>query len=272
MRYLVQLALILQFISVSSASDMTDALCEKEGTRFGNGTGKDRIPEECLFHISTKTNAYTYRKSADQDFTVWGHKNIISIKDPKTKMKSQNVISGKYTELEEVTAIALDEVNKEIVVINQGREVLSYSSVITGNVAPLRSVKSQDLEGAVDLVINPKKDQLIVLNPSTRQILFYSRLANSAALEGKKKLEVVKRIGKVDGEHLALNVEKQELYVISLERGVILAWNLEDFSVRKVTFEKPHLRIKSIELNSHEEKIYLETEKSYIKISVGNSQ
>lgn len=270
MRKGIYLVIILSFMSVSFAGDLHDAICEKEGSRFGNGTGRDFIPEECLSNLVSKTNSHTFRKSADGEFSVLGYKNIISIKDPKTRIKGQNVISGKYTELDEVTALAIDEVNKEIAVIDQGRDIRVYSSVITGNVAPLRTLKSQDIEGAVDLVINPKKDQLIVLNPSTRQILFFSRLANYFGLEKMKKMEVLKRIGKVDGDHLALDVEKQELFVVSLERGEILAWDLGDFSFRRITFGKPS-DIKSVEFSQRDEAIILSTEKKLIKISVKKS-
>jgi hypothetical protein len=267
-RYFIYLALIQSLVSVSLGSEFNDALCEKEATLFGNGSGKDHIPEECLSGLEKKTNAYTFRKSLDGEFTVQGHKNIISINDPKTKVNGQNVISGKSTNLEEITALAIDEVNKEIAVIDGARDVFFFSSSIIGNVAPLRTVKSQDLEGAVDLVINPKKGQLIVLNPATRQIIIISRLANIFALEGRRKLDILKRIGNVDGQYLTMDPEKQELFVINIKTGSILAWDLEDFSFRKINFSLPPSEVKSVRYSLKDESILLEIEKKVIMIPV----
>ena len=263
------LGFFIIFITSSTfANESEIASCEKEGTRFGNGAGKDEIHRECLEKFSQKASAYTKRKGLDGKFSAFGHKNIIFINDPKTRLRGQNVITGKFTELEEVTALALDEENKEMAVIDRSRDILVYSSVITGNVAPLRMLKSPDIEGAVDLVINPKKDQLIVLNPSSKQILIFSRLANIHAPQGKKKLEVLKRIGKMEGEILALDHERQELFVVNAQAGFILGWDLESFEVRKISFPAVKDEVKAVQFSPSDESLHLVTEKKDFKISV----
>lgn len=208
----MKIALILFILSSLSFADTETAICEKEGSKFGDGNGRDSIPAECSEHFLKKVSPKLKKKSKDGTFSVHAYKNIIFIKDPKTKIKGQNIIAGKYTELENIQAIALDEENKEIVVLEESRDILSFSSVITGNMAPKRILKHKDLEDAQELIVY--KDQVIVLL-SKNEVVFFKREANVHGPPGKKFLSPLRTIRNVKGSELEIN--EDQLFVIDEE-------------------------------------------------------
>jgi hypothetical protein len=194
------------------------ALCEKEGSRFGDGLGRDAIPLECAVHFLKRSSAKLRVKSLDGSFSAFAYKNIIFIKDTKSKLKGQNIIAGKYTELEEIQALTLDEKNKEIIVLEKSGQILAFSSVITGNVAPYRKIKSDELEGASEIAVNPVKKEIIVLKPQTREILFYSRETNTNGPEEKKNHLPIGKIENVSGKEMKIDLQKQELEITEEKR------------------------------------------------------
>ena len=186
--------------------DARVGMCEKEAESFGNGLGKDHIPFECIDVIKQAATASALKISSDGKIVAFGHKNIIFIK----KNEKVRVIAGSYTELEDILSIAIDEANQEVAVLDQNGDVRFYSSYITGNVAPLRVIKHKDLEGAVDLVINTKNNEVIVLNKAQRSLLFFSRLANYHAPEKMKRMSVLRKIYNLKSfENVSLDVEEQ---------------------------------------------------------------
>lgn len=202
----------LFFICSLCFADTETAMCEKEASKFGDGSGRDSIPSECAEHFLKKVSPKLKKISKDGLVTIYAYKNIIFIKDPNSKVKGQNVIAGKYTELENIQAITLDEANKEIVVLEENQDILSFSSVITGNVAPKRILKHKELEAASDLLIYKK--HIIVLAEKNNEIIFFNREANIHAPEEKKFLSPVRTIRNVSGSGMQVNDESEELIVI----------------------------------------------------------
>jgi hypothetical protein len=88
-------------------------------------------------------------------------------------------------------AISIDEDNQEVAILdNITGEVKFYSSYITGNIAPLRVIKSTHFVGAHDLAINSATNEVSVINGDNGQMWTYSRLADSNRRAGKKSDEV----------------------------------------------------------------------------------
>ena len=145
---LISLCVLFSSLSFAEPTRQELSQCEKQAHNFGDGRGRDYIPNECYDHFLKLASAQASKKSADGKVEVYGYRNIVFIQDPKFKSKGQNVIAGSYTELNDIVAIALDEINKEIVVLEKSGAVLFFSSVVTGNVAPLRILKNKPSENA----------------------------------------------------------------------------------------------------------------------------
>ena len=232
------ISLCFLFSSLSSAEPTRQELsqCEKQAHNFGDGRGRDYIPIECYDYFLKLVSPQAIKKSVDGKIVVYGYRNIVFIKDPSYKSKGQNVIAGSYTELNDILALALDEINKEIVVLEKSGAVLFFSSVVTGNVAPLRILKNKDLLGASDIVVNAKKQEVIILNKNDHEIHFYSRLANDQGREGKKNNSLLFRLENIHIDFLSVDELHQELFMVSSMSDSILVYSLNSkLPVRKIT-------------------------------------
>jgi hypothetical protein len=215
--------------SFSTLADSQLALCEKEAHKFGSGLGQDKIPADCIEHIEKIADQRHRTISKDKRVSIYGLRNMIVIKDPTSRIKGQNVIAGKYTELEDIKEILLDEKNDEIVVLEDSGDVLFFSKIVTGNVAPKRILRHESLESVT--AIRLYQDEIFALDSQNNELLIFSRDANIHALEGKKNLSPLRRTQGVKGEELVLDETGRKLLVVSKNSKLI--FDLEKKSTRK---------------------------------------
>ncbi len=226
------ISLSLSFHALSAPTEEEISFCQKEGARYGDGMGKDELPLECENHFRMMARPQAIKKSSDQDLTVFGFKNIVFVKDPKVKRGRQNIIAGMYTELKDVISVAIDEVHKEIAVLESSGDILFFSSVITGNVAPLRILRARELEGAHEISVNPETNEVLALHKTGQDLLVFSRLANIHGREGHKKLSLSYRVRNVQGEMLSYNLGRKELMVLNSQKDSIDLYREKKFIKR----------------------------------------
>jgi hypothetical protein len=266
----IVLGFILSFSALAQPTQQQLDRCEKEGLQFGNGQGKNTISTDCYSHFLKSLSPEAFKKSSDGKMSAYGHRNIVFIQDPNVKSERQNVIAGMYTELEDVAAVAINEQQKEIVVLEKSGDILFFSSIITGNVAPLRILKNKELNGASDLLVNSKKMEVIVLNKKSHEILFFSSLANVNGRPDKKKLNLLRSIDHIYGEHMAIDIVHQELFVLSAQKDVLWVYDLNSTSgqpVRKISVASSMKSVERIEYSSIEDEIFLSVTPGQVKIS-----
>ena len=226
LKTIISLSLLVSFSAAYSSEDRL-SFCEKEGENFGNGQGRDVIPYECVELFKKTAPLEAVKTSSNGKISAYGFRNVVFIK----QNERMRIIAGSYTELEEIVAIAIDETNQELAVLNKKGDVLFYSSRITGNVAPLRVLKHKDLHGASDLVIDSKKNEVLILNKNNRSLFFFSRLANDNGPEKKKKLNVLRIIRNLAGhESVSIDVEHGELFTLNIIKNSIHVFDLNSSS------------------------------------------
>lgn len=233
-KLLISLSLLISMTPAFSSENGLNA-CEKEGERFGDGKGKDLISYECADLFKKNANLEAVKTSESGKIVAFGYRNIVFLKlDGKIR-----VITGSYTEMNDIQALTIDEANKEVAVLDAKGDVLFFSSHITGNVAPLRILKHKELTGAADLVVNSKKNEVLILNKRTRSVIIFSRLANYHGPEKKKKLAILKVIKNLHGhESVSIDNEHQELFSFDAVKNKIQVFSLESGSqvaVRELT-------------------------------------
>lgn len=191
--------------------------CEEQGHHFGDGSGVDKINSECIDFFKRKANSLAQANSNDNKLSVFGHRNIIFLDHIKEGDQHKvDVIAGTMTKLAKLQALALDELHHELAVLNESSDILFFSTMITGNVAPYRILKTKDLYGAKNLIVDAQRDQVIVHNPELKQLLFFSRLGNIDAPKGRKRLELIKAMDiDLTGElKMSIDSKKRELDLI----------------------------------------------------------
>lgn len=207
------------------SSEASMNICIKEGQDFGNGRGKNEIQSDCEELFRKAANLEAVKTSESGKISVFGFRNIIFNKqNDKTKINA-----GSQSKLDDVAALAIDEANQEIGVLNKKGDLLFFSSEKTGNVAPFRILKHEVLTGAKDVMINSKKDEVIVFNQLKQSLVFFSRLANNHGRAKHKKLTVLRVIRNLTGvESVTLDGEHQELFTFDIIKNRIQVFSLDN--------------------------------------------
>ena len=266
---LLILGLLFSFPALAQPTEQQLDRCEKEGLNFGNGLGKSSISTDCFSHFFKSHSPEAFKKSSDGKMSAYGHRNIVFIQDPNVNSERQNVIAGIYTELEDVAAVALNDKQKEIAVLEKSGDILFFSSIITGNVAPLRILKNKELIGASDLLINSLRMEVIVLNKKSHEILFFSSLANANGRPEKKNLNLLRSFDNIHGEHMTIDTTHQELFVLSPQKDALWVYDLKtsfDLPVRKISLPSLIKGVTKIEYSSPEDEVTISGTPGQVKI------
>ena len=208
---------VYNYISDSKAEFISDAekiVCQDQTENFGNGKGYDIISENCIRSYKLMASAAAKKESKLLGMKFYGYLNMILVETNLGSTTVTNVITGNSTELKNIISLDYDELNKEIVVLEQSGKISFYSYKITGNVAPFRVLNHVELSGASEVTVDSKRDLVIVNNPISKKVLFFSRLANIHDGKEKQKLEVVKKIDtkSIDPKNVSINYYKSEKF------------------------------------------------------------
>ena len=271
---LLILGLLFSIPALAQSTEQQLDRCEKEGLNFGNGLGKSSISTDCFSHFFKSHSPEAFKKSSDGKMSAYGHRNIVFIQDPNVNSERQNVIAGIYTELEDVAAVALNDKQKEIAVLEKSGDILFFSSIITGNVAPLRILKNKELIGASDLLINSLRMEVIVLNKKSHEILFFSSLANANGRPEKKNLNLLRSFDNIHGEHMTIDTTHQELFVLSPQKDALWVYDLKtsfDLPVRKISLPSLIKSVTKIEYSTPEDEVIISGNPGQLKIPRLNS-
>jgi hypothetical protein len=224
-------ALLLVVAAAPALAAGLSGQCEKEARRFGDGSGRDVISAECVAHVSRSARVQQRKRGPVSGVRAAGAETIILVQDPKSKIKGQNLIAGKYTDLADgVAALAIDEKHRELAALTNSGDVQFYSIAVTGNVAPLRTIRHKELDGGTAVAVNGEAGHVYVLNGKKQEVLVFPRTANFHSQEGKKKLSPVKIFRDVAGEELV--VADDALLVVDLGGGGVTVVDLATSTVR----------------------------------------
>ncbi|MBC7540671.1 MAG: hypothetical protein H7281_17760 [Bacteriovorax sp.] len=204
-------------------------LCQDQAENYGNGKGDDIINQSCIESFKKMAAPEAKSESKSMKMKFFGYRNTVLIEKYKNNILFTEIIAGNSSELKAIRALTFDEKNQEVVVLDDSGDILFFSSKITGNIAPFRILKHKDLVGACELVVDSTRDQVVVNNKSTKRILFFSRLANFHAREGKQKLVILKSIDTslIDLKNLSIDLEKSELHGVDSSKNSAIVFNLK---------------------------------------------
>lgn len=207
MKIFFLLVMSTYFLSAYGNADLI--LCEREGMRFGDGEGNDVISSHCEELFRTEANEKLKAKNSDGSYSLHAFKNIIFIKDINSKLKGQNIIAGKATNLEDSEAVILDEMNREIIVLDKSGKILFFDMIMTGNVLPKRTIIHKELEKASQILVY--QDQLIAWNPTAEELVFFNRLSDVGISQKKKLISPLLVLTHVKGKKIFLDKQTRSL-------------------------------------------------------------
>lgn len=211
MKTFISFFLFLFALNAFAAEEI--AICEKEGRKYGDGNGNDTISAECIELFMKSAGIRQKDKSQDGNTEVYGYKNIILIRQKDHDLK---IIAGKFTELENIKAVTLDDKNNEVAVLEESGDILVFSSVIDGNVGPKRVLRNKELDHVSDIQFY--ENEIAALDVLNQELHFFNRLANIHAPAKRRHLDPVRSVKGITGNLLRLDPVKNEVIAI-VEQG-----------------------------------------------------
>lgn len=206
-------------ISLAEAVNEADiVVCQDQAENYGNGKGDDIIGTNCLASFKRLAVKKSIVEATNLKMKFFGYKNMILIEKVKNNLVSTEIVAGNSTELKSIKAVAVDEKNQEVIVLEESGDVLFFTTTLTGNIAPYRILKHKNLQGASELAIDNVNDQIIVYNKKSEKIYFFSRLANVNAPKEKQKLKILATINtsSLNFSDMSLDINKNEITGVDL--------------------------------------------------------
>ncbi len=203
-KLLIMIFSLSGFIFNQSYAQITfaeEVVCTDEAEFYGNGEGKDELNVNCINKFKKNAAASARVESEKLKVKFYGHKNIIIADriitktiDGKEIVKNlTDVIAGTSTELKSVKAMTIDETNEELVVLDHNGDVYFFTTKFSGNIAPFRILRHNDLAQAESVSIDAQKNEVILHIPKMKKRYVFSRLANINAPIGKQKIEIIRK-------------------------------------------------------------------------------
>jgi len=215
--------LALSFVIVKATSSMVYAelpneadivVCQDQAENYGNGKSDDVVAKECLESFKNLAAKKAIAVNNTLKMKFFGFKNMIIVEKIKNNMVYNEILAGNNTELKSIIALAVDEKNQEIIVLEESGDVLFFTTTLTGNIAPYRILKHKALYGSSEIVFDNLTDQILISNKKSAKIYFFSRLANFNAPKDKQNLKILKTLdtSSTDFSELSLDSEKREIH------------------------------------------------------------
>lgn len=255
--------LILIFSSLTYADDFATEECYRQGREHMGRKGITYIDSEC--EELTKNRSNTKTKFSSPDNQVYGHGNknfiFITTKDmPKENPTiKKNIITGSQSELKTIHSIKLDLKNRIIVVLaNEDNSIYNFRIDQGGNVGAIRTLKSDDLKTATNILPINDFNQLAVIHKESNKIVFYNRFAD---IRGTSKEFSTRPIRQIQSPLSLLNqpedafIKNNLLYVYNSGSNTIVVFDIKDL--------KDQSPIKTLQLSEHKQG-------KIIKIEAGN--
>lgn len=194
--------ILISFSYAALAIDEVEVIkqCSAASLRYGDGKSKQGIPEICFTLYKSKSSSNARKLHLKSGKEVIGYRDMIFMEDDKI-----SVITGKNTLLKEIVALDIDEKNNSLVVLDKNGDVLTFNLNISGNVSPLRVLRSKQASGASNVVVDEEKEQIIILHSITKKAYSFDRLGNIFARPEKRFLGLKKETSGVE----MFNVKKQ---------------------------------------------------------------
>jgi hypothetical protein len=177
----------------------------------------EKVPTACKQLVMNHSNHLQKIETSDGLIQVYGFKNMIYVdtyemKENKKVLKTSHLLAGSETKLSEVISLEINEQENKLYVLNRNHDDASFGSynlAFIGNVAPLRSFSSKELNDVINFRIDPDHKEVYFLG------------------QGQKVIKVFN----IDADKEGKLVEHSVKMKFSLSRDLVKTTSLKDLAV-----------------------------------------
>jgi hypothetical protein len=147
-------AILLILVSFYSYATVTLESCTEKASRYYSTEEiPSIIPNECARLIESIEGSNLHTQNESGTVKISAFKNIVYINDNGV----HRFIAGNLSRLNDILAVTFDESESRIFVLNKNqerqKEVLSYRYNISGNVSPVRSLETHEIQMATGIKV-----------------------------------------------------------------------------------------------------------------------
>jgi hypothetical protein len=209
--------------------------CESLGRRYGDGTGYRLIDDSCQ-ELVLNAALFTARRGGPQkDIWVYGTNNILyfdwKLTSSTNGTRKTHVISGPQSRLKQISAIATNNTDKELFVLDRGsKAILVFNLRYSGNVAPTRRLNNENFAQATSLAVDRTHGEILAGFSYDMKIEFYNLKADVDGLQSENSIKVrrtmdLKKTGLRELTDLCLRPNENLVYVLDKAGRQILAFD-----------------------------------------------
>ena len=200
--------------------------CEQMARMNGNGKASPPVHISCVNKYLSKALPNAVKQTDDQSiFAFAAHSVLVMRKKGRTEF-----FAGPNTHLSNPRAIAIDQLNNEIAVLDGENTIYIFSSLFGGNVTPRRIIETRALQGSTAIAIDTKNNEILVsyedgaIKAFPRMIAPIGRTLASTASEIRATSGNETQIQ--SGASLAIDADHGELFVLDKTQGQISVFDL----------------------------------------------
>lgn len=213
--------------------------CESSAINFNSKTqSATNISNDCGDLIYAQRNSINEDNSIDDYIYITGYKNILYTKeyiqdvDGYKVFNAHRFTAGEETNLKEILAVDFNEGDASVYLLNKVDSDIYLQSFyydVSGNVTPLKSFTSMDLNYASNLRVNEASKEIFILFKQNATIKIFNKDANPLGKKNENSTNVKRSIS---GSPTLLNspqdlaIYNNEIFVLDNDR--VLVFNQND--------------------------------------------
>lgn len=230
---------MLSLFTLTSFAQSTLESCEANGVNFNSKTQvATSISSDCATLIEGARNNINEDNSVDDFIYITGYKNILYTKeyildiDNNKVLNADRFTAGEETNLKDIVAVDFNEADASIYLLNKVNSdtyLQSFYYNVSGNISPLKSFTSVDLNHASNLRVDDTSGLIFVVFKDLSTIKAFYKEANPNGNKSENSTDIVREIqgaATTLQSPIDIAIVNNELFVLDNNR--ILVFNLTD--------------------------------------------
>lgn len=202
--------------------------CFDQAKQYGKGRSPSdqTITPACIQKVMDSAGRNARGLSESGATQALGFANVLVVKqlDPLI----ERTIAGTSTELQNIKATAVDELNNEVFVYDDVKKsVFVFTTALGGNLAPKRTLVLDNLNGVVSIAVDSKHGELFIA--LEKEVAVFSRLANKDGKKPENSQSELRRLtgpqtglSKISG--ITLNSQDERLFISDSDKNSVFVF------------------------------------------------
>jgi hypothetical protein len=174
------LILIFALMSMKAFANIDN--CSMVAEYHAHHIKPEAVPDFCKQLVMNLASHLQKLETSDGMIQVYGFKNMIYVdtyemKQNQKTLKSSHLLAGSETKLNEIVSLEINEQENKLYVLNRNHDDSSFGSYnlnFIGNVAPLRSFRSKNLNDVINFRTDLQNKEVYFLGISQKFIQVYN--------------------------------------------------------------------------------------------------